>query len=83
VELLAICKRAKVTALFVTHDIGEAVFLADRVSIFSRRPGRIVHEVQVQLPKPRDGARLTPEFLGYVREIAEVLGSASAGAAPA
>jgi NitT/TauT family transport system ATP-binding protein len=80
VELLGICQRAKVTALFVTHDIGEAIFLADRVCVFSRRPGRIVHEVRVQLPKPRDDARLKPEFLAYVREVAGVLGSAAAGA---
>jgi NitT/TauT family transport system ATP-binding protein len=78
VELLAICQRARVTALFVTHDIGEAVFLADRVCIFSRRPGRIVHEVTVGLPKPRDEVRLKPEFLAYVREVAGVLGSATA-----
>ena len=38
VELLAICRRARVTALFVTHDIGEAVFLADRVCILGRHP---------------------------------------------
>jgi NitT/TauT family transport system ATP-binding protein len=77
VELLAICERANVTALFVTHDIGEAVFLADRVCVFSRRPGRIVHEVRVRLPKPRDAERLKPEFLAYVREVAGVLGSAA------
>jgi NitT/TauT family transport system ATP-binding protein len=77
VELLAICRRAQVTALFVTHDIGEAVFLADRVGIFSRRPGRIVREVRVQLPKPRDEVRLKPEFLAYVREVAGVLGAAA------
>jgi NitT/TauT family transport system ATP-binding protein len=53
VELLAICRRAEVTALFVAHDIGEAVFLADRVCVFSRRPGRIVREVRVHLPEPR------------------------------
>jgi NitT/TauT family transport system ATP-binding protein len=76
-ELLYICQRAQVTALFVTHDIGEAVFLADRVCIFSRRPGRIVREVRVQLPKPRDEVRLKPEFLAYVREVAGVLGSAA------
>lgn len=75
VELLGICKRAEVTALFVTHDIGEAVFLADRVCIFSRRPGRIVREVRIRLPKPRDQVRLKPEFLAYVREVAEVMGS--------
>jgi len=71
VELLAICKRAEVTALFVTHDISEAVFLADRICIFGRRPGRIVREVCVGLSKPRD--RLTPEFLTYVQEVAGVL----------
>ncbi len=81
VELLAICKRAKVTALFVTHDIGEAVFLADRICVFSRRPGRIVREVRVHLPAPRDQARLEPEFLAYVRELADALGSAAAGRA--
>ncbi len=75
VELLAICKRAEVTALFVTHDIGEAVFLADRVCIFSRRPGRILREVRVRLPKPRDEVRLKPEFLAYVQEVAGVLAS--------
>ena len=79
VELLAICKRAAVTALFVTHDIGEAVFLANRVCIFSRRPGRIVKEVKVRLPEPREEARLKPEFLAYVREIAVALGSSAAG----
>lgn len=77
VELLSICKRAEVTALFVTHDIGEAVFLADRVCVFSRRPGRIVREVRVQLPKPRDEARLKPEFLAYVQEVAGVLAAAA------
>jgi len=75
VELLAICKQADVTALFVTHDISEAVFLADRVCVFSRRPGRIVREVRVRLPEPRDEARLRPEFLAYVRDLAGALRS--------
>ncbi len=79
VELLAICKRAEVTALFVTHDIGEAVFLADRVCIFSRRPGRIVRDVRVRLPEPRAEARLKPEFLTYVRDFAGALGSVAGG----
>ena len=80
VELLAICQRSQVTALFVTHDIGEAVFLADRVCIFSRRPGHIVREVRVQLPKPRDDVRLKPDFLAYVRDVAGVLTSGAQGA---
>jgi NitT/TauT family transport system ATP-binding protein len=78
VELLAICKRANVTALFVTHDIGEAVFLADRVCVFSRRPARIVRELTIDLPTPRADARLRPEFLSYVIEIAAALGAAQA-----
>jgi NitT/TauT family transport system ATP-binding protein len=78
IELLGICKRANVTALFVTHDIGEAVFLADRVCVFSKRPARIVHEVTISLPAPRVEARLRPEFLTYVREVAAALGTAQA-----
>ncbi len=77
VELLSICKRADVTALFVTHDIGEAVFLADRVCVFSRRPGRIVRDVRIELPKPRDEARLKAEFLAYVQDVAAVLVAAA------
>lgn len=77
VELLNICKRGSVTALFVTHDISEAVYLADRVCVFSRRPGRIVKEIAVTLPEPRASSRLLPEFLDYVKEVAAAL---SAGA---
>jgi NitT/TauT family transport system ATP-binding protein len=78
VELLGILKRAHVTALFVTHDIGEAVFLADRVCVFSRRPGRIVEEISVSLPEPRAEARLRPEFLAYARQVAMTLAAAPA-----
>jgi NitT/TauT family transport system ATP-binding protein len=73
VELLAICKRATVTALFVTHDIGEAVFLADRILVLSPRPGRIVSEIGVTLAEPRAEARLRPAFLDYVRTVTEAL----------
>lgn len=73
VELLAICRRANVTALFVTHDIGEAVFLANRICIFGPRPGQIIHEMRVRLPEPREEARLKPEFLAYVKEATAAL----------
>jgi NitT/TauT family transport system ATP-binding protein len=78
-ELLRIVAETGVTALFVTHDITEAVFLGDRVSVFSPRPGRIIHETNVNLPKPRPGkSRREPEFLAYVDEVASALAGGSA-----
>lgn len=51
--LLMLSARFKHTVLFVTHDLGEAVALADRIVVLSSRPGRIVADVQVDLPRPR------------------------------
>ncbi|NNJ17880.1 ABC transporter ATP-binding protein [Pseudomonas putida CSV86] len=52
-ELLAIRERARITTVLVTHDVEEAIFLADRVVVMEPRPGRIKHVVQVNLPHPR------------------------------
>ncbi len=53
--------------LMVTHGIEEAVYLADRVIVLSSRPGRIVAELEIDLPRPRN--RKEPEFYGWVDEI--------------
>lgn len=53
--------------LMVTHSIEEAVYLADRVLVMASRPGRIVGELEIDLPRPRN--RREPEFYGWVDDI--------------
>jgi NitT/TauT family transport system ATP-binding protein len=52
--LLRLWAHFRPTILFITHDVGEAVFISDRVIAMTRRPGRVKREVRVQAPKPRD-----------------------------
>jgi ABC-type nitrate/sulfonate/bicarbonate transport system ATPase subunit len=52
-ELLRVCALTGATVLFVTHSVEEAIYLSDRIVIFSARPGRLVDQVDVRLPKPR------------------------------
>jgi NitT/TauT family transport system ATP-binding protein len=53
------------STLLVTHDIDEAVFMADKVVVLSMRPARVVEEIDIDLPRPRDqlATKETPEFL--------------------
>lgn len=62
-ELLATWEREKKTCFFITHDVEEAIILAQRVVIMSARPGRIQDIVEVNIPYPRtQETKLTPEF---------------------
>ena len=60
----------KITVCLVTHDLREAVFLADRVFVMSARPGRILVERKIDIPRPRDlDVTFTPAFQDIVHEL--------------
>lgn len=74
VELLNIWSQRKFTTIFVTHNIFEAAFLSDRVLVMTPRPGRIVDDVVVDLPRPRSRDLIgSPEFGAVVKRIRESL----------
>jgi NitT/TauT family transport system ATP-binding protein len=75
-DLLRIWSDQRVTVVMVTHDLEEAVFLADRVLVMSPRPGRICTEVKVDLPRPRTLDVTYTEFFGVLsRQVREAIGS--------
>lgn len=74
VELQRIWMERRKTILFITHSIGEAVFLADRVLVMTPRPGRIMDSLWIDLPRPRGLEVMNTEAFGaYVRRIRAAL----------
>ena len=70
--LLAIWETDRKTVLFVTHDIEEAIFMANRVVVMSARPGRIKADVPVKFPHPRHyTVKTTPEFSALKAQLTE------------
>jgi ABC-type nitrate/sulfonate/bicarbonate transport system ATPase subunit len=68
--LLGIWSEQKKTVLFITHDVDEAVFLSDRVYVMSARPGRIINDVKVDLPRPRTSEiRTSPAYFQIRSEL--------------
>jgi NitT/TauT family transport system ATP-binding protein len=75
IELMRIISQFKATTLFVTHNIQEAIFLADQVHVMTPRPGRLAKIIDVPFPRPREiSLQVTPEFNKLVAEVREVLG---------
>jgi NitT/TauT family transport system ATP-binding protein len=70
-EFVRLWESARRTVMLVTHDIAEAVAMADRVIVFSHRPGRIVADIAIDLPRPRDieAIRFDARFIDLARSI--------------
>ena len=80
--LLGIWESERKTVLFVTHDIEEAVFLANRVAVMTARPGRIKTDLAIELPHPRHyTVKTSPEFSAYKARLTEDIRTESIRAA--
>jgi NitT/TauT family transport system ATP-binding protein len=72
-DIQRICAERRMTVLFITHSVPEAVFLSDQVVVMTPRPGRIDRVIAIDLPRPRTLAmRETPEFARLNREILDL-----------
>lgn len=75
-ELTRLWERTHKTIVFVTHDIEEAVYLGDRVAVFTSRPARIKEEIPIALPRPRDiTVKKSVKFLEYRNTIWDLIRS--------
>ena len=72
--LLRLWEETRKTIVFVTHNVSEAIFIADRVVVMTARPGRLAHIFEIDLPRPRTvEMQFDPEFVGLVQEIKTVV----------
>ena len=73
---LDVMQKIKLSTLFITHDIDEAILLSDRIYLLTGKPGTITKEIKIKEQKPRSkDFNLTEEFLAYKREILSHLGN--------
>ena len=79
-ELQRIHQETRKTIIFVTHEMQEAACLGDRILIFSGSPGRLMHEVRIDLPRPRDFN--DPKVMGFATELMDKLKQNNQAPAP-
>jgi NitT/TauT family transport system ATP-binding protein len=81
-DLLALKAKIGCTVVFVTHSVFESVFLSDRIVVMAARPGRVVRELEVDAPYPRDDAfRTSAGYAAHCREASDALHAAMEAAA--
>jgi NitT/TauT family transport system ATP-binding protein len=74
--LLRLWSESRKTVVFVTHNISEAIFLADRVVVMTPRPGRLARIFEIELPRPRTvEMTFEPDFIALIQEIKQVVQS--------
>ena len=76
-QLEEILQQKKTTALMVTHDVDESIYLSDRVVVMSRDHGKIIEDLKIDLPRPRD--RTAPKYHEYVDRLSVFLKDALSG----
>lgn len=82
-DLLALWQQKEWTVVFVTHNIYEAVYLSNRVVVMASRPGRVVADIAIEAPYPRDeDFRTSPLFNDYCRQISQTLAQTVTRPAP-
>ena len=73
-ELLRIWQDSQKTVIFVTHQVSEAIFLSDRIAVFTARPGRVKEIIDIDLPRPRTIAvKRDPRMAEYEEYISELV----------
>jgi NitT/TauT family transport system ATP-binding protein len=73
-DLLALWQRQRFTAVFVTHSVFESVYLSQRIVVMAARPGRVMADLRIEAPYPRDELfRTSPEYASHCRVASETL----------
>lgn len=82
-HLLQIWRNVDVTILFITHDLDEAILLADRILVLKANPGEVQELIEVSVPRPRSAAQLnTPEFIAMRRRLDALIHPPTPASAP-
>jgi NitT/TauT family transport system ATP-binding protein len=73
-HLLEIWKKIDITIIFITHDLDEAIFLADRILVLSPHPGRVQELIEVPVPRPRSASQfISAEFLATKARLEDLI----------